>query len=151
MLGKMSLILLGALIALAMLITTPRARADQANEASQLVLSEPVQIPGNTILPAGTYWFTIPNESSLNKDLVRIYNADRTVVIATLATVPAMRSETTPKTDLVFAEQSQARPLALLKWFYPDDTTGHEFVYSPQQESGLTGDQTIDVLAKTAS
>ena len=151
MLGKMSLILLGALMALAMLITTPLARADQANEASQLVLSAPVQIPGNTVLPAGTYWFTVPNESSLNKDLVRIYNADRTVVIATLATVPAMRSETTPKTDLVFAEQSQGRPLALLKWFYPDDTTGHEFVYSPQRESGLTGDQTIDVLAKTAS
>jgi hypothetical protein len=39
------------------------------------------------------------------------------------------------------AEQGAGKPDLLLKWFYPGDETGHEFVYSNQLEKEITQDK----------
>ena len=44
---------------LAFLMVLPAARADQANQATKVTFNQAVQIPGR-VLPAGTYWFTLP-------------------------------------------------------------------------------------------
>jgi hypothetical protein len=43
------------------------------------------------------------------------------------------------------ADQPEGRPETLVKWFYPGDTSGHELVYSKQEEQQLaqTRQQTI--------
>lgn len=150
-LRKILPMVLGALMGLAMLGIAPVARADEANQATQLVLSQPVQIPGRTVLPAGTYWFVLVDTWIGESNMVRIYNANRTHIIATLETITANRPEANGRTELVFAEQTQGRPLALLKWFYPDRTEGHEFIYSRRREAKLLADQDLDILAKTVS
>lgn len=71
-------------------------------------------------------------------NLVQIFNADRSRLYATLQTISTERSEPTGDAVVTLAEQPNGRPDALLKLFYPGDTTGHEFVYPDQEEQQLT-------------
>ena len=45
-------------LALAIAIVLPVLRADEANQATKVTFSQPVQIPGK-ILPAGSYWIQL--------------------------------------------------------------------------------------------
>jgi hypothetical protein len=49
------------LFLLAFLVVLPAARADQSNQDTKVTFSQPVQIPGR-VLPAGTYWFELPED-----------------------------------------------------------------------------------------
>jgi hypothetical protein len=119
------------------------AHADEFNEQTTLTFSAPVQIPGQ-VLPAGKYVFEqAGSDSDLN--LVRIMNADRNVVYATLQTIPTDRKNA-GDTAIVLAEPEDTQPDMLVKWFYPGRLTGHEFVYSKTQEQELAhaAQQTFD-------
>jgi hypothetical protein len=151
MMHKAALAVLGIVLGIGLFLIAPAARADETNQASRLDLSQPVQIPGGTVLPAGTYWFMVVDEPGVTSNMVRICNADRTIVYATLATVPAERSDITDRTELILAEQPQGKPMALLTWFYPNRALGHEFVYSPSREAELLASERIDVMAQRAS
>lgn len=140
-------IALGFLIALALFLELT-AHADELNQATTITFSAPVQIPGQ-VLPAGTYVFQQADPDE-NQNLVRIFNADRTVVYATLRTASAERKEP-GNTTIVLAEPENGDPDMLVKWFYAGRSTGHEFLYSKQQEQQiatgtqetLTGDQVL--------
>ena len=127
------------------------AHADEYDEATTMSFSQPVQIPGQ-VLPAGTYFFKLVDSSS-DRNLVQIFSADRTVLYATLQTIPTERQEPTGNTVVALAEQGTAQPEALLKWFYPGRETGNEFVYSKQTEKELAQakQETIVVNRTTAS
>lgn len=115
------------------------AHADEYDEATTMSFSQPVQIPGQ-VLPAGTYFFKLVDSPS-DRNLVQIFNADRTVLYATLQTIPTERQEPTGDTVVALAEQGSAQPEALLKWFYPGHETGNEFIYSKQTEKELAQDK----------
>ena len=127
------------------------AHADEYDEATTMTFSQPVQIPGQ-VLPAGTYFLELIDSSS-DRNLVQIFNADRTVLYATLQTIPTERQEPTGNTVVTLAEQGTEKPEALLKWFYPGRETGNEFVYSKQTEKELAQakQETIVVNRTTAS
>ena len=153
---KIFTMLMGAAFGIGVLAIAPAARADQADEATRLTFNEPVQVPGNTVLvlPAGTYWFKVPgsgNVSSVDQNLVRIYNSDQTMLIATLQTIPTIRTRKTIRGELVLAEQPNGNPVALLEWFYPDRTTGHQFIYAPTEQSQLMAETRIEVYPNTVS
>ena len=151
MIRKSILAILGAVLGVGLLSIAPGARADATNQATRLVLNQAVRIPGNTILPAGTYWLIVDNGPSDTSDLVRIYSADKSILYAALETIPVQRAEISRHTELVLAQQPQGKPLALLRWFYPDRLVGHEFVYSPSREANLMANERIDVFAKVVS
>ena len=127
----------------ATIITLPAARADEQNQASKLTFSESVQIPGR-VLPTGTYWFVLL-DSAANRNIVRIFNSDRSAVYATVMTINTQRATTTDNTAITFAERGTMQPEALLSWFYPGDSFGHEFLYPKpeQQELARAKRQTI--------
>ena len=127
------------------------AHADEYDEATTMTFSQPVQIPGQ-VLPAGTYFLRLVDSSS-DRNLVQIFNADRTVLYATLQTIPTERQEPTGNTVVALAEQGTGQPEALLKWFYPGLEIGNEFVYSKQTERELAQakQETIVVNRTTAS
>jgi hypothetical protein len=129
---------------LAFLIVLPSARADQSDQATKVTFSQPVQLPGR-VLPAGTYWFVRP-ENATEHNQVRIFNADRTMLYATFFTINAERQEPTEHTVFTLAERSSEQPEAIVKWFYPGETTGHEFLYPKQLEKELAKDKqdTVD-------
>ena len=124
------------------------AHADEYDEATTMTFSQPVQIPGQ-VLPAGTYFLKLVDSPS-DRNLVQIFNEDRTVLYATLQTIPTERQEPTGNTVVTLAEQGTEKPEALLKWFYPGRETGNEFVYSKQTEKELAqGKQETIVVNRT--
>jgi hypothetical protein len=121
------------------------AHADVWDQATTITFSAPVQIPGQ-VLPAGTYRFRLVNSDS-ERNIVQIFNTDRTRLYATLYTVATERPNPTGDTAVTFAEQGVGRPDALLKWFYPGNMTGNEFLYSPREEKELAQDKQQMVVA----
>ena len=111
------------------------ARADEEKETTKITLSAPVEIPGQ-VLPAGTYIFERADASDM-RDFVRIFNADRTVLYATLQTAPVDRRITTGDPSITLAEQGSGNPDVLVRWFYADSLTGHQFLYPKAVEKEL--------------
>ena len=130
-------------VVLMLAVMSPLAKAEIGDEATQLTFSQPVAIPGQ-VLPAGTYWFVLEEDSS---NLVRIFNADRNRVLATLHTVPSIRGDRTGDTAITFTERTSGQPDAITAWFYPGMLDGHEFVYSSQEKQELAGDPKLVVVA----
>jgi hypothetical protein len=139
------------LAVLAMLfVSLPSARASTANQLTRVTIDQPVQIP-HRVLPAGTYWFVLPETGvNYNPNVVAIYNANRTHLIAMLPSVPTYRMKLSGHTRLSFAEQNNRAPDALLKWFYPGDHTGHAFLYSAHMQKLLSADNVQNVRARNA-
>jgi hypothetical protein len=121
------------------------AHADPRDQSSTITFSEPIQIPGQD-LPAGTYLFKLANSDS-DRNTVQIFDADRTVLYATLPTIATERQEPTNDTAVTFAEQGAGKPEVLLKWFYPGRETGNEFLYSKETEQELGQDRRQTIVA----
>lgn len=119
------------------------AHADELNEATQITFSQPVQVPGHT-LPPGTYLFKLADVDSQN--VVQIFNANGTVLYASVMTIPTVRPKATGNTEVTLAEQPEGEPYALLTWFYPGRLTGKEFLYPKTQELQLAQDRHEDIV-----
>ena len=135
--------LAAAFVLTAILFAEVAAHADETNQATKLTFSKPIAIPGR-VLSAGSYLFKVDPDDS---NIVRIYNADGTRYYATLQTIPADRIQPVENTVLTLAKQPGGQPDALVKWFYPGNTTGHEFVYSNQREQQLAQDRQQTIVA----
>jgi hypothetical protein len=140
-----SYFLIGLIIA-TVLFFEVAAHADEWDFTTKLTFSQPVEIPGQ-VLPAGTYLFRLVDSS--DRHIVQVFNSDRKV-LATLMAVPTERQQPTGESVVTFAEQGAGRPEALLKWFYPGETTGNELVYPKQEEKQLAQDRQQTVFAKDA-
>jgi hypothetical protein len=129
-------------------VMLPVARADAWDQATKLTFSQPVEIPGE-ILPAGSYLFVLLDGPG-SRDVVRIFNADRNRVYATLITTPSSRIDPTDDTVISFAERPSGQPEAIITLFYPGELIGHQFRYSGQEDRELAGD-TKDVVTASPS
>jgi hypothetical protein len=137
-------IIIGMVIAFAAFFELT-AHADELDQTTILTFSQPVQIPGR-VLPAGTYVLKLASNAS-DRNLVEIFNSDQTHLYGMFQTMPTERRDPTDHTSITFAEEGGGNPEALLKWFYPGRLTGHEFVYSSQQEKELAQDRQLTVVA----
>jgi hypothetical protein len=117
------------------LVTAPFVRADEWDEQTKVTFNQAMEIPG-TVLPAGSYWFVLVNSDS-NRDIVRVFSSDWTKLYATLQTVPTERMRPEGDTTFTFAERPSAKPEAILTWFYPGMTTGHQFRYTKTEAKEL--------------
>jgi len=59
---------------------------------------------------------------------------------ANVLTVPSDRLGPPDDTLLTLAKRESNGTPALVEWFYPGESTGHEFEYSKSEESELTQD-----------
>ncbi len=115
-----------SLIALGMALA-PRMNADTWDQLTKVTFSQPVEIPGQ-VLPAGTYWLKLLDSPS-DRNIVQIYNADKSRQIAMIMAIPDYRLKPTDKTVITFDERASNSPEAVKAWFYPGDNYGQEFVY----------------------
>jgi len=120
---------------LAFVIMLPSAQADEHDQATKLTFNQSFQIPGR-VLPAGTYWFVLAEEPA-NRNIVRIFNSDKSTLFATIFTINTESLTTTDKTAITFAVRESMQPETLVSWFYPGRTSGHRFVYSNMEEQKL--------------
>jgi hypothetical protein len=151
--NKLSLILGLVIASIAFTLTfTAIGHADEFDQSTTFTFSAPVRIPGNKVLPAGTYLFKLA-DSDFDQNIVQIFNSEGTRLYATVLTNPTDRPEPTGDTKVTLAEQEPGRADALLTWFYPGRLTGHEFVYSRHEEEQLAHDtqQTVAANQQTAA
>jgi hypothetical protein len=113
------------LVAIATLCVSSNAKADTWNKATKLTFSQPVEVSG-TALPPGTYWFQLVN-SSVNRNIVQVWNADHTRLIKTILAIPNHRTDPTGKTVIKFDERPTGTPEAVKTWHYPGDNFGQQF------------------------
>jgi hypothetical protein len=106
-------------------------QADNWNKKTVMTFDQPIEVPGQ-ILPAGTYTFQLV-ESTSDRNIVRIFQADGTTVVVTILAINNYRLHPTDKTVVKFAERSGDNPEAIKAWFYPGDNFGQEFVYPKQR------------------
>lgn len=121
------------------------AHADESDESTFITFSAPVQIPGR-VLPAGTYLFELADHGA-ESNVVQVFNSDRTVLYGIFLTIATERHEPTDNTAVTLAEPEAGGTPALLKWFYPGNDTGNEFVYSKQTEKEIARDSQHTILA----
>ena len=121
------------------------AHADEMDQSIKITFSQAIQIPGQ-VLPAGTYLFKLADPNNL--DVVHIFNSEGTRLYATLETITAERRKPSGHTVVTLGEQPDGRPETFVKWFYPGSTSGHELVYSKQEEQQLAQDRQQTVMAK---
>ncbi len=114
------MILLGAAL-------LPNAKADEWDKTTKITFSAPTELP-NMVIPAGTYTFTLLDTLS-DRNIVQVWNADRTKLYTTLIAIPDYRLVPTNKTVVTFEERAKGSPEAVRAWFYPGDQFGLEFVY----------------------
>jgi hypothetical protein len=125
--SKRQIIIL-CMVVLSALFVTSSASADARNKATKLTFSGPVELPG-VALPAGTYWFQLA-DTNYNRNIVQVWNEDRTQLITTVLAIPNYRMHTNGDSTLVkFDERPTGTPEAIQAWFYPGDNFGQEFVY----------------------
>jgi len=137
-----SYIVVGLIIAFSLFFELA-AHADDGVQETKITFSQPISIPGQT-LPAGTYLFKQANTDDLN--LIQIFSSDRTHLYATLQTIPTEAHQIPDDTTVTLAEQGAGKPNLLLKWFYPGEQTGHEFVYSNRVERQIAQDRQQTVV-----
>jgi len=124
---------------------TSVVRADDWNRATKLTFTEPVEVPGHVLL-AGTYWFTLA-DSEADRNIVQVWNEDRTQLIATVLAVPDYRLKPAGKTIIHFEERPVDAPEAIHSWFYPGANYGEEFVYPKARASQLAKQVSRPVLS----
>jgi hypothetical protein len=122
------LVFVSACLVLLCALAAPRVMADEWNQATKVTFTDSIEIPGRVLSP-GTYWFKLLNDDS-DRNIVQVWNADRTQLLATMLTVPDYRLHPKGRTVLKFEERPSTKPEALEAWFYPGDRYGHEFVYA---------------------
>ena len=119
-------------LSLAALAFSASVNADAWNKKTIVSFSQPVEVPGAVVLPAGTYVFKLLDSAS-NRHIVQIFNEDQNHVYATVLAIPNYRLQVTGKTVITFVERPAGEPQAIKAWFYPGDNFGQEFVYSKRR------------------
>ena len=141
---KLQMIVL-CLIAIAAVFASSNANADTWNKATKITFPEPVEVAG-IVLQSGTYWFQLM-DSSADRHIVQIWNADRSRLITTILALPNYRLRPTGDTVIKFAERPSGTPEAVKAWFYPGDNFGQEFVYPKARATEIAQNVNEPVLA----
>jgi hypothetical protein len=96
-----------------------------------VTISAPVSVPG-VVLPAGEYLFRLA-DSKTNRNIVQIYDKDRSKLFATLMAIPAQRNEARGDSIVTFSETPANQPPALRFWYFAGEKAGNEFAYPKNQ------------------
>lgn len=127
----------------------PSSRADEHDKKSVVTITTPFEIPGGQILPAGTYVFQLA-DSAGDRNIVQIWNADSTKLIANVLAISDFRMTPNDKNVMMFSERPGDQPNAIKVWFYPGEKYGQEFVYSKERAMELAAAAKEPVPAMTA-
>jgi hypothetical protein len=125
--SALKLLFLGSCTLALLLTVSPDAKVSEMDQKVIGTFNAPVMIPGQT-LPSGTYVFKVLDVAG-SRDVVRVFTADESRVLATAFTIPRYRANPGDKDIFQFEERGDDSPQAIKAWFYPGYSYGHEFIY----------------------
>jgi hypothetical protein len=135
--GTCAAVILGATFAASQGLDTSRTTI--------VTFSAPVALPGVT-LPAGSYLFRLA-DSQTNRNIVQVFDKDRTKIFATILAVAAQRNKPADETVITFKESPANAAPAVQYWYYPGETMGQEFAYPKKQAMAIASAAHTSVLA----
>jgi hypothetical protein len=136
---------MGTLAALVLGASLASAQAPATNNTTIVTFSAPVSLPGVT-LPAGSYMFKLA-DSQVNRNIVQVFDKDRTKILATILAIPAERNEPADDTVITFGESPANMAPAIKYWYYPGDKRGQEFAYPKSQAQNIANASHTSVLS----
>jgi hypothetical protein len=136
---------MGTLAALLLGATLATAQATDTNNTTIVTFSAPVSMPGVT-LPAGSYMFKLA-DSQVNRNIVQVFDKDRSKILATILAIPAERDKPADETVITFGESPANTAPAIRFWYYPGDKRGQEFAYPKKQAQEIANAAHTSVLA----
>lgn len=119
--------ILGLAILLGSMATLKLAKADDWNKETTVTLGVPVAVPGQVLQP-GKYIFEL-EDSQVDRNVVQIFNADKTHLIDTFLAIPAVRTEPTSDSVIKLQEREAGSPEAIGTWFFAGEDSGVTFLY----------------------
>jgi hypothetical protein len=105
------------------------------DKRTYFTFSQPITLPGIT-LQAGTYLFRLADPTGSRK-VVQVLSEDGRNSYAMLLSIPAQRFDVPDDPEIHFMETPSTTPAAVKIWWYPGETTGHEFIYPEEQATLL--------------
>ena len=129
----------------ALLLGATLASAQNSDRNTVITFSAPVALPGIT-LPAGSYLFKLA-DSQVNRNIVQVFDKDRTKILATIIAIPAERNEPADETVITFKEAPANTAPAVQYWYYPGEKRGQEFAYSKKQAMEIANAAHTSVLS----
>ena len=137
--------IMGTCAALVLGATVAAAQAPDTNNATTVTFSAPVSLPGVT-LPAGSYLFKL-GDSQVNRNIVQVFDKDRSKILATILAMPAERDQPADETVITFGESPANSAPAIRYWYYPGEKRGQEFVYPKKQAIAIANAAHTPVLS----
>lgn len=132
----------------ALLLGATLASAQNADRTTTVTFSAPVALPGVT-LPAGSYLFKLA-DSQVNRNVVQVFDKDRSKIFATIIAIPAQRNEPADETVITFNEAPANAAPAIRYWYYPGEKSGQEFAYPKKQAIEIANAAHTSVLSVDA-
>lgn len=142
---RMTTKLIGTCAALMLSASLASAQAPDTKDMTIVTFSAPVALPGIT-LPAGSYTFQIA-DSQVNRNIVQVFNKDRSKILATILAIPAERQTPADDTVITFKETPANSAPAIQYWYYPGSTRGQEFAYPKTQAQQIANATHNSVLS----
>jgi hypothetical protein len=105
----------------------PVAPASDWNRLSTVIFQEPVEVPGH-VLPPGVYVFKLADISG-ERNVVQIWNADQTILYATVMGFPEYVSEGPAENQFLMKKNETSAARTLKAWFRAGNRTGERFIY----------------------
>ena len=137
--------IMGTCAALLLGATFAASQGLDTNRTTIVTFSAPVALPGVT-LPAGSYMFRLA-DSQTNRNIVQVFDKDRTKIYATILAIPAQRQQPADETVITFKEAPASAAPAVQYWYYPGETMGQEFAYPKKQAVEIANASHTGVLA----
>jgi len=145
-LHKKAALSIGCLILTIAFFAPPATQADEWNLSTRFAISHSFEVPGMVLQPDTSYVIRLLDSPS-NRNVVQIYNSDRTQLLTMFMAINAERTQPTDKTEFTFIETRPEYPLPMKTWFYPGRVTGLEFVYPKDQATEIARHSKESVLA----
>jgi hypothetical protein len=120
------------ILGMTLAVWPPISNANDWNRLTTAIFNHPVQIPGK-VLPAGIYVFRLADISG-ERNVVQVFNADETELIATVMGYPEYLDKPPAKDLFIFEEQGNGLPPLLKSWFQIGNPSGERFIYPKERE-----------------
>ena len=143
--GRVKSSIFGMCAGLALTAAAVAAQGPPADRSTYVTISGPVSLPGIT-LPAGEYLFRLA-DTQASRNVVQIFNRDRTKIFATIIAISATRPEASDEAVITFKETPADRAPAVQYWYYAGETSGQEFAYPKSQAMEIAARTGKSVLA----
>ena len=135
-------------VAVSVVLTAAIAAGQTFDKRTIFTFSQPIALPGVT-LPAGEYVFRLV-DTTTSRMAIQVLSKDETKAYALLLSIPEIRRDASGKPEVRFMETAKGHPNAVKTWWYPQETTGYEFIYPKSQARALAKEVSEPILTTKA-